>query len=292
VTVWYAGMCDGEKARDWLSRDTLRLGLMVTDVDIATADVASEARTAFGAAFADVVAQTLSLSPDDIVIDTVTVARSTGTLRRWLQDLVDATVSFTIIVDFDITPVLLAQIQELRNASATTIKVGDASTVDTSTLTEPKVIAHDEPAGIECREGHDPDSPLCHVCLDGAQTQGFTFQPAGRVCATPIKKSVWPCLANCGRIRLDGRRRPELHRVRDGVGRLGQGGRPGHRSRGGMSPFDRFVPLLPKDGSAGRQEGRGNSPVRTLRPIQFCGKPHRANAAQRTSGSTQFHSSP
>ena len=183
-------MCDGEKARDWLSRDTLRLGLMVTDVDIATADVASEARTAFGAAFADVVAQTLSLSPDDIVIDTVTVARSTGTLRRWLQDLVDATVSFTITIDSDITPVLLARIQELRNASATT-KVGDASTADTSTFTQPTVIAHDEPAGIECREGHDPDSPLCHVCLDGAQKHTPPFPPTGRVaCTTPIKTSM------------------------------------------------------------------------------------------------------
>ena len=189
--MWCAGMCDGEKARDSLSRDTLRLGLTVTDVDVATADVASEARTAFGAAFADALAQTLSLSPDDIVIDTVTVAPSSGTLRRWLQDLVDATVSFTITADSDITPVLLARIQELRNASATTIKVGDASTADTSTFTQPAVIAHDEPVGIECREGHDPDSPLCHVCLDGAQKHTPPFPPTGRVaCATPIKASM------------------------------------------------------------------------------------------------------
>ena len=169
-------MCDGEKARDSISRDTVRLGLTVTDVDIATVDVASETRTAFGTAFADAVAQTLSLSPDDIVIDTVTVARSTGTLRRWLQDLVDATVQFTITADSDITPVLLARIQELRNASATTIKVGDASTADTSTFTQPAVIAHGESAGIECREGHDPDSPLCHVCLDGVRKHAPTVQ--------------------------------------------------------------------------------------------------------------------
>ena len=168
-------MCNGEKARDSLSRDTLRLGLTVTNVDIATADMASEARTAFGAACADAVAQTLSLSADDIVIDTVTVAPTSSTLRRWLQDLVDATVQFTITADSDITPVLLARIQELRNASATTIKVGDASTADTSTFTQPAVIAHDEPAGIECREGHDPDSPLCHVCLDGAQKHTLPF---------------------------------------------------------------------------------------------------------------------
>ena len=210
-------MCNGEKARDSLSRDTFRLGLTVTDVDIATADVASEARTAFGTSFENAIAQALGLSPDDIVIDTVApVASSSGTLRRWLQDLVDATVSFTITVDSDITPVLLARIQELRNASATTIKVGDASTADTSTLTQPAVITGDDPAGVECREGHDPDSPLCHVCMDGAQTHTSTFQPAGHVSATLIKSSACACLTNaCGCIRLDGRRRPELHRVRD-----------------------------------------------------------------------------
>ena len=161
-------MCDGEKARGSLSRDTVRLGLTVTGVDIATANVASEARTAFGTAFEDAVAQALDLSPDDIVIDTVAVASSSGTLRRWLQDLVDATVSFTITADSEVTTALLARIHELRNASAMTIKVGDTSTADTSTFTQPELIAHDEPAGIKCREGHDPNSPLCRVCLDGA----------------------------------------------------------------------------------------------------------------------------
>ena len=206
-------MCDGEQARDSVSRDTVRLGLTVTDVDVATADVASEARTAFGTSFENAVAQALGLSPDDIVIDTVApVASSSGTLRRWLQDLVDATVSFTITTDSDTTAALLERIHELRNASATTIKVGDASTADTSTFTQPAVIARDDPAGIGCREGHDPDSPLCHVCMDGAQTHISTFQAAGHVSATLIKISTCACLTNaCGCIRLDGRRRPELH---------------------------------------------------------------------------------
>ena len=179
-------MCDGEKARNSLSRDTLRLGLTVTNVDVDTADVASEARTAFGTVFADAIAQTLSLSPDDIVIDTITIASSSVTLRRWLQDLVDTTVSFTITADSDITAALLARIQELRNASATTIKVGDASTADTSTFTQPAVIAHDEPVGIECREGHDPDSPLCHVCLDGVENHAPPIFQRWSVCAAPI----------------------------------------------------------------------------------------------------------
>ena len=99
--------------------------------------------------------------------------------------MVDATVSFTITADSDITAALLARIQELRNASATTIKVGDASTADTSTLTQPAVITGDDPAGVECREGHDPDSPLCHVCLDGAQNHAPTSQ-RWSVCAAPI----------------------------------------------------------------------------------------------------------
>ena len=162
-------MCDGEKARGSVSRDTVRLGLTVTDVDMATGDVASEARTAFGTTFEDAVAEALDLSPDDIVIDTVAVASSSGTLRRWLQDLVDTAVSFTITTNSDdATAALLARIHDLRNASSTTIKVGDASTADTATFTQPVVISRDDPTGIECREGHDPDSPLCRVCLDGA----------------------------------------------------------------------------------------------------------------------------
>ena len=82
------------------------------------------------------------------------------------------------------------------------------------------------------------------------------------------KNAVWVRLANFRRIRLDGRRRPELHRMRDGVGRLGEGGRSGRRSCGGLSPFGRFLPLLPKNGGAGRQEGRGISPVPIPHPIQ------------------------
>ena len=76
-------MCAGESARVSLSRDTVRFGLTVTDVGVATADVTSEARKAFGIAFADAVAQVLGVSPDDVVIDTIIVAPSSGTLRRW-----------------------------------------------------------------------------------------------------------------------------------------------------------------------------------------------------------------
>jgi hypothetical protein len=145
----------------------MRLGLIVTDVDVAIVDVTSEARTVFETVFANAMGQALDVSPDSIVIDTIAVAPSSGTLRRWLQDLVDTAVRFTITTDADTTAVLLARIHALRNASAATITVGDTSTADTTTFTQLGVVASNGPTGIECREGHDPDSPLCHVCVDG-----------------------------------------------------------------------------------------------------------------------------
>jgi hypothetical protein len=192
-------MCAGESARDSLSRDTVRLGLAVADVDVAAADVSSGARATFGTAFADTVAQALGVSPDDIVIETVTAAPSSGTLRRWLQDLVDAAVSFTITTDSAATAALLTKIHELRNASAMTINVGDASTADTTTFTQPAVVARDDPAVIKCREGHDPDSPLCRVCLDGAQKHHvYVLEWSRRGCVTWINNvfvSVFSCLS-------------------------------------------------------------------------------------------------
>jgi hypothetical protein len=157
----------------------------MTDVHVATMDVTSDARTAFVAAFADAVAQVLGVSPNEIAVDTVTVAPSSGTMRRWLQDLANAAVSFTINADSDATAALIARIHELRNTSATTFKVGDISTADTITFTQPAVIANDDPNGIECCEGHDPDSPLCRVCLDGVQKHRSYFA-AGHACDTGI----------------------------------------------------------------------------------------------------------
>ena len=166
-------MCIGEKARNLLSHDTVQLGIIVMDVGITITDVTSEVRTAFENAFAETVGNVLSVGTDEIVIDDVVVAPTSGTLRRWLQDLVDVSVSFTITVDADATAALLAQTRELRNASATTIKVADSFTADTSTFTQPAVVSlGSDPAGIECREGHDPASPLCRVCLDGWMEAG------------------------------------------------------------------------------------------------------------------------
>jgi hypothetical protein len=166
-------MCAGESARNLLTHDTVRLTLMVTDTDIATADVTSEARTAFEMQFANAVSQALRIGSDNIAIDTITVTPSSGTMRRWLQDLVDIIVSFTITIDSDSTATLMTRTRTLRNTTAATITVGDTSTADTSTFTQPVIVSlHSTPAGIECREGHDPESPLCRVCLDGWMEAG------------------------------------------------------------------------------------------------------------------------
>jgi hypothetical protein len=136
-------------------------------VDVAVTDLETDAHAAFGSAFASAVAQSLAVSPDDITIDTITVAPSSGTLRRWLQELVDATVSFTIVIDVERTTALQEQIELHRNSTGMSLVVDSSGvTVLTSTFTQPVIVPRDA-ASIRCAEGHDPTSPLCHVCLDG-----------------------------------------------------------------------------------------------------------------------------
>jgi hypothetical protein len=135
-------------------------------VNMELMDLTSEARAAFGSATTNALALVLDVSPEDIAIDNV--AHGSVTLRRWLQDLLDAAVTVTVTVNSDVTAALIDQIHEIRNRNATTIKLGETSTVDTSTFTQPVVMSHYDSVGIQCREGHDSTSPLCHVCLDGA----------------------------------------------------------------------------------------------------------------------------
>jgi hypothetical protein len=143
------------------------LQVTVANVDTAVIDPKSEARTTFESVFAAALAQALAVSPDDVVIDTVIVAPSSGTLRRWLQELVDAAVSFTIVIDAEQTKALQEQIELHRNTTGMNLVVGDGgATALTSTLTQSAIFPRDV-AGIRCAEGHDPTSPLCHVCLDG-----------------------------------------------------------------------------------------------------------------------------
>jgi hypothetical protein len=164
------GMCTGEEAQDTLNREIVLLRVTVANVDIAMTDIKGGARAGFESAFAAAVAQALTVSPDDIAIDTVTVAPSSGAMRRWLQELVDATVSFTITINAEQTMALQEQIELHRNNTGTSLVIEngpDGGVIAlTSTFTQPVIVLRDA-AGIRCAEGHDPTSPLCHVCLEG-----------------------------------------------------------------------------------------------------------------------------
>jgi hypothetical protein len=168
-------MCIGETAPgSRSSQDIVQIAITVSNVDTAAVDFGTGARATFVAAFATAVAETLAVDSTDISIDTITIVSSSDTLRRWLQTVVAgaarvAVVSFTITIDIEATAALAARIKNARNSTtATSIKVGNGAAALVSTLTEPTVIPHDTTASIQCREGHDPTSPLCHVCVEGA----------------------------------------------------------------------------------------------------------------------------
>jgi hypothetical protein len=161
------GMCTGEAAQNTLSRETASLKVTVTNVDTAVIDLESEAHAVFGSALALSVAQALAIRPDDIAVHTVMIAPSSSTVRRWLQELVDVTVSFTIVIDAEQTTALQEQIELHRNTTGMSLVVGNSgATALTSTFTQPVIVPRDA-VGVRCAEGHDPTSPLCHVCLDG-----------------------------------------------------------------------------------------------------------------------------
>jgi hypothetical protein len=175
-------MCIGETAPgSRSSQDIVQVAITVSNVDTAAVDSGTGARATFVAAFVTAVAETLAVDATDISIDTITIVSSSDTLRRWLQAVVAgaarvAVVSFTITVDIEGTAALAARIMNARNSTTTTsIKVGDGAAALVPTLTEPTVVPHDTTAGIQCREGHDPTSPLCHVCMEGAAQHRTLF---------------------------------------------------------------------------------------------------------------------
>ena len=187
-------MCEGERPTDSRVRDAVQVAIAVSGVETEARDssedgVQTEARASFAAAFATAVADALAVGPVDIEIDAVTVAGlapGSSTLRRWLQETfaagADTIVSFTIIIDSELTASLTARIDVLRNTTSSTIVLSNGATSLTSTFTEPMVVPHGDRAGIQCREGHDPTSPLCHVCLDGAASQAFSATRATHPC--------------------------------------------------------------------------------------------------------------
>eukprot|EP01052_Picozoa_sp_SAG31_P021169 SAG31_NODE_1623_length_7720_cov_6.277785_1_plen_1725_part_10 len=137
-------------------------------IEMLTAATNGSARTVFEAEFASAVAGLLNVTSNEITVNNIVWADS-GSLRRTLQDVqaetTSAVVSFTISVDSSRVSSLVAAIRELRDAPDETIAVGTAGTALTSTFLQPSVSI--TPSALQCRPGHDPTSPMCHLCLDG-----------------------------------------------------------------------------------------------------------------------------
>jgi hypothetical protein len=151
-------MCAGESAVEAVVSSAL-------PVERPPAAAAGSARAVFEAEFASAIAGLLNVTANDVTVGTIVWADS---LRRSLQDQAGgstAAVSFTVSVESSQTSQLVNAIQALRDALGETITVGTAATALTSSFAPPEVAA--SAAGVQCRAGHDPASPMCHLCLDG-----------------------------------------------------------------------------------------------------------------------------
>jgi hypothetical protein len=125
--------------------------------------------------FTSAVASSLKVRSTDITVEAMTSAAGVGgSLRRWLQTETPVWVwqpprhvAFTIAVAPDQKFSLIAKVEELRDTSSATITLADGyGTALLSTLTEPTVSTSVQ-SGVQCRTGHDPASPLCHICSEG-----------------------------------------------------------------------------------------------------------------------------
>jgi hypothetical protein len=162
-------MCTGET-----TGFAIHMELTVQTFDIVVADnVSSEVRTAFERKFKAAVASSLGVSATDVTVedvDTVTSAAGSGGLRRLLQTQGPqgkVMVAFTIHIALAKKGALLETVEELRlTTSDVAITMEGGHTVLISTMSEPTVSTYVFP-GIQCRAGHDPSSPLCHVCTEG-----------------------------------------------------------------------------------------------------------------------------
>jgi hypothetical protein len=207
-------LCTGETARG-SRQDIVQLAITVSNVDAAAVGSRTDARATFVATFASAVAELLVVDAADIAIDTITaLPNDSDTLRRWLQALVvgatQASVSFTINVETEDIAAVTTRIQQARNSTITaSVNMNDGATAFVSTLTEPTFVPHDAPTSIQCREGHDPKSPLCHVCLDGvAQSALRNMLQFSPLPARAYSKLYWRV------VRMDGSRGPDMHRMR------------------------------------------------------------------------------
>ena len=150
-------MCIGEVA----SRNVIRTSVSVVSMGEVALETADELFSSFKAVIAD----TLTTRVADITLGAQT---DTGNLRRWLQESVSGIFSFTIEVNTDRLASLLQRITQwqLADGEDDSFMLDGNTTIHMSTLSDP-VVVETSVMGVQCRVGHDPKSPLCHVCLDG-----------------------------------------------------------------------------------------------------------------------------
>jgi hypothetical protein len=152
-------MCVGESA----DLNVVSSSLMV---EIPAAEADGSARAVFETKFALEIARLLNVQANNITVGTIVWA-APGGARRSLQGqkvASTAVVSFTIAVSSSQSSSLVEAIEALRVAPEEFIALGTAGTALTSTLAKPRVSSA---AGVQCHTGHDPTSPLCHLCMDG-----------------------------------------------------------------------------------------------------------------------------
>ena len=162
------GMCIGEDASA-PNRDNVTFSLTVKDDNVSAIQAVSTARALFEVELSAAVARALLISTrDDIIVNSVKPAPIANFTRlRLLQGQDgDAVVSLTVPTANDIVQMLLQRIEQLRSSNNTMLKIGGRATALTSSFTPPTVSLQ-APEGVQCQDGHDPTSPLCHVCLPG-----------------------------------------------------------------------------------------------------------------------------
>ena len=165
------GTCAGEDAAQ--IRDNIAVGLFTVNGVNVSVQAEGTARAHFEMELAAGLAQVLLVAACDITVSSIMVVdasdSSNSTQRRWLQDqnVMDVAVRLTVAADTDVVQMLVKNIEALRRSNATVLSVGDRATVHTSSISMPTVSSHSFTGGVQCREGHDPASPLCHVCIAG-----------------------------------------------------------------------------------------------------------------------------
>jgi hypothetical protein len=154
-------MCVGE------STDTVSVISALT-VEMPAAATNGSALAVFEAEFTLMIAGLLNVKANTVNNVKVGTIGWGGGLRRSLQEHAGnspAVVSFVLSVGSNQASPLVEAIRALREAPGETISIGTAGSALTSTFAQPSVST--SAAGVQCRPGHDPTSPMCHICVDG-----------------------------------------------------------------------------------------------------------------------------